>query len=179
MRKKKNKKGRKGRFPLHSACLGCMSSYSEQSNPIYYCQECYVRFHRSCYAGHSVREDALGAKDDKDLLCDSCYLKKLNPNSKFKQNECDYCNSKGLLSVSVAKNKKIHILCMLLHGLWKVNNEVIQFDPSVESKNIIQASEGCKCSRCSSSSGGSYISQCHICGKYAHPSCAFLGGWKI
>ena len=68
IKRKKNKKGKKARYPLPSACLGCMSYYHEQYNSFLYCQDCYVRFHRYCYPGFNARDDLLN-KDGNNILC--------------------------------------------------------------------------------------------------------------
>lgn len=51
LKKKKSKKGKKSKGSvLHTACLGCFSSYHEQYNPFLFCFECGARFHRFCFA---------------------------------------------------------------------------------------------------------------------------------
>lgn len=177
MRKKKNKKGKKGKYPLHTACLGCCSYYYEQYNPISYCQECYVRFHRSCYTGYPARDELvyLNSREERDVVCEPCYNKRINPNYKVRGNECDYCGLKGLLNVPAGPHRKIHIFCMLLNGLWVAKNSKIEFKSKTDNK--LPHSDHIKCVNCNSGAG--YLHFCPTCEKYSHVSCAYFSGWRV
>lgn len=124
MKKKKNRKGKKARFALHSGCLGCLNCFYEVYNPLSYCQECYVRFHRFCYPGYTITDEGTQRKE---TFCESCYNKKNNVPLRAKLPECDLCGIKGLLSFNINNTRRVHIFCALLNGLWEIRDKTLFF----------------------------------------------------
>ena len=118
MKKKKGKKYRKNmKGILKTSCGGCLSPHFEQYNPFFYCADCHIRFHKYCYTPF------------KDNLCESCFHKK-EPVFKSRAVECQFCSNRGLLAVPLNRVKEgisIHVFCMLINGLWKFENGVLEF----------------------------------------------------
>ncbi len=147
---------------LKTACAGCLSPYHEQYNPFLYCSECHVRFHKYCYSPI-------------EGVCEPCSLKKVPPN-KVRAIECQLCQSRGLLSLPTRQMREgvsIHIFCMLINGLWKVEKGALEF----KSSNFVARDlHNDLCSLCDSTV---YTYACGRCSRRAHPLCAYLGGWNM
>lgn len=167
MKKKKGKKTRKNiKGVLKTSCAGCLSPHFEQYNPFLYCPDCHIRFHKYCYSPF------------KDNLCESCYQKK-QPLFKGRSVECQFCTNRGLLPVplkcvrEVKEGISIHVFCMLVNGLWKFENGVLEF----KSDTVGNPNTGnSPCSICNSTV---YTHPCRLCGTRAHPLCAYLSGWNL
>lgn len=166
MKRKKSKKTRKNpKGVLKTACGGCLSPHHEQYNPFSYCSDCHVRFHKFCYSATA------------EGLCEPCSLKK-SPQVKGRAIECQFCSNRGLLSLpakSVREGVSIHIFCMLINGLWKLENGSLEF----KSSNFATREphdEVCTISTCNSTV---YTYPCRSCSSRAHPLCAYLAGWNM
>lgn len=72
---------------------------------------------------------------------------------------------------------------MVVNNLWKMEKGKLAYDNPNSGSNMsffereLEEKENKKCSICSSY--GEYLLSCENCLTWAHPSCAFLGGWDF
>jgi hypothetical protein len=164
MKRKKSKKSRKNmKGILKTACAACLSPHYEQYNPLLYCPDCHVRFHKFCYTPL------------KDGLCEPCLHKK-EPISKGRVNECQLCPNRGLLSFPLRSTREpvsMHVFCMLINGLWRFEGGTLEFKST---SFVNQNAHSDLCTICNS---GVYTYPCSYCPNKAHPLCAYLAGWNL
>ena len=158
---------------FYSGCLGCLNDHFETYNPFLYCHQCYVRFHRSCYPGF-IHVDENTFKEE--IFCESCYYKKFNHGSKPKYQECLICGIKGILSLTMGNNQRIHVFCALANGLWSIRNKELKVDAEQYKVESRHKKIG-KCEICHLS--GPFVENCCDCFKNSHIACAFFNGWEI
>lgn len=102
-------------------------------------------------------------------------MKKVQGIQKSKIVECDYCPLKDLLFMSKNESdSNVHVFCMLVHGLWKVEEGKLKFDKNKESNLIFEETN---CLICQGNLKLPLV--CVNCNKKVHASCAFLSGWDF
>lgn len=159
----KSRKHRIGHYQQHclrTCCAGCFSNHYEIYNPIESCCECGMRMHLACQPirGKCQRCKYIRKAQDEKGGSQCCLL-------------CQRGFQKGLLMQSCVwegKEEYVHTFCLLIHGCWKIQREMLIEDIKPQTDHYFS------CKHCQKSSP--FTLKCSSCGDLSHGLCAYLSG---